>query len=163
MAKAAVKKSATADPSLRAIPVISTQFSKLNLSGNEYQHWFIRLPKGAIADDLKEPSLFKQLQESPKALRRRDTVRLVEYNEAWIAEAMVAEANATEVVLAGVRIINFPERIKPPFEDSKFKVEWRGTGYVVIRKSDGAKLSDFYPTEQLAIRAVGSQYPMRTS
>jgi hypothetical protein len=106
VAKAAVKKSATADPSLRAIPVISTQFSKLNLSGNEYQHWFIRLPKGAIADDLKEPSLFKQLQESPKALRRRDTVRLVEYNEAWIAEAMVAEANATEVVLAGVRIIN---------------------------------------------------------
>ena len=61
MAKAAVKKTATAGPPLRAIPVIGPQFAKLNLSGNEYQHWFIRLPKGAIADDLKEPSLFKQL------------------------------------------------------------------------------------------------------
>jgi hypothetical protein len=163
VAKAAAKKTAPALPSLRAIPVISPQFAKLNLSGNEYQHWVIRLPEGAIADDLKEPSLFKQLQQSPKALRKHDTVRLVEYDESWVAEAIVADANATEVVLAGVRIVQLPQRIKPLFEDDRFKVEWRGTGYVVIRKSDGAKMSDFFPTEQLAIRAVGSQYPVRTS
>ena len=163
MAKTAVKKTTTAGPPLRAIPVISPQFAKLNLSGNEYQHWFIRLPKGTIADDLKEPSLFKELQQSPKALRKHDTVRLVEYDESWVAEAIVADANATEVVLAGVRIVQLPQRIKPLFEDDCFKVEWRGPGYVVIRKSDGAKLSDFFPTEQLAIRAVGSQYPVRTS
>lgn len=163
MAKAAVRKTAAAGLPLRAIPVISPQSAKLNLSGNEYQQWFIRLPKGAIADDLKEPSMFKQLQQSPKALRRHDTVRLVEYDESWVAEAIVVEASATEVVLAGVRIVQFPQRIKPLFEDDRFKVEWRGAGYVVIRKSDGAKMSDFFPTEQLAIRAVGSQYPVRMS
>jgi hypothetical protein len=117
-----------------------------------------RLPKGTIADDLKEPSLFKQLQQSPKALRRHDTVRLVDYDESWIAEAMVADATATEVVLAGVCIVQFPQRIKRLFEDNRFKVEWRGAGYVVIRQSDGAKMS-----EQLAIPAVGSQYPVRTT
>jgi hypothetical protein len=161
VAKAAAKKTATVSAPLRAIPVISPQFAKLNLSGNEYQHWVIRLPEGAIADDLKEPPLFKQLQQSPKALRKHDSVRLVEYDESWVAEAIVADANATEVVLAGVRIVQLPQRIKPLFEDDRFKVEWRGTGYVVIRKSDGAKMSDFFPTEQLAIRAVGSQYPAR--
>ena len=163
MAKAAVKKAAAASSPLRVIPVIDPQFAKLNLSGNEYQHWFIRLPQGVIADDLKEPSLFRQLQQSPKALRKHDTLRLVEYDESWIAEAIVVEANATEAVLAGVRIVQFPQRIKPLFEDDRFKVEWRGAGYVVIRKSDGAKMSDSFPTEQLAIRAVGSQYPVRMS
>jgi hypothetical protein len=163
VAKAAAKKTATAPPPLRAVPVIGPQFAKLNVSGNEYQHWVVRLPEGAIADDLKEPSLFKQLQQSPKALRKHDTVRLVEYHESWVAEAIVADANATEVVLAGVRLVQLPQRIKPLFEDDRFKVEWRGAGYVVIRKSDGAKMSDFFPTEQLAIRAVGSQYPARMS
>ena len=90
-------------------------------------------------------------------------MRLVEYEESWIAEAIVADATATEVVLAGVRIVQFPQRIKPLFQDDRFKVEWRGAGYVVIRKNDGAKMSDFFPTEQLAIRAIGSQYPVRTS
>jgi hypothetical protein len=161
VAKAAVRKTAAAGSPLRAIPVINPQFAKLNLAGNEYQQWFIRLPQGAIADDLKEPSLFRQIQQSPKALRKHDTVRLVEHDESWVAEAIVAGANAAGVVLAGVRVINFPERIKPLFQDDKFKVEWRGAGYVVIRKSDGAKMSDFFPTEQLAIRAVGAQYPVR--
>jgi hypothetical protein len=96
MAKAAARNTAIPGPPLRSVPTIDPQLAKLNLSGNEYQDWFIRLPSGAIADDLKEPSLFKQLQQSPKALRRHDTVRLVEYEESWIAEAIVADASATE-------------------------------------------------------------------
>lgn len=162
---AAVKKSvATDDPPLRATPTIDPAWCKLNFSGAEFQNWFIRLPKGTIADDLKEPSLFKRVQQSGRStLRKYDDVRLVDFEEKWFADATVAEANANEIVLTGIKIMQLPERTKPLFQDERFQVEWHGAGYVVMRKSDGAKLTNYFPTEQLAVAALGQQYAVRIS
>lgn len=152
----------TADLPQRAIPTIDPTWCKINVAGNEFMQWFIRLPHGAIADDLKEPSIFKRLQQGTRGpLRKHDMLRLVAFDESWIADATVAEANATEAVLAGVKITQYPARIKSLFQDDKFKVEWAGQGYCVVRKSDGAKLSGPHGSEELAIRALSSQYATR--
>lgn len=165
MANAAAKKTDTpADPPQRGIPQIEPSWAKLNFSGAEFQSWLIRLPKGAIADDLKEGGLFKRVQQSGRVtLRKFHNVRLVDFEEKWFADATVGEANASEVILTGIKIVQLPERTRPLFQDEKFEVRWDGIGYAVNRKADNSKLTHHFPTEQLAMHALSQQYAVRIS
>jgi hypothetical protein len=147
------------DSGPRKIPVIQPASMTLDAAGFARRQWFIRLPKGAIADDLKEPSLFSAIQRSASALRRHDSLFLVEFDEAWAAEAVVASANSTGVTLAGMRILKYPDRTTALFSDENYKIEWAGNGYVVIRRRDSARVSQPVATEALAIRDLKNIYP----
>lgn len=146
----------------RLMPVIDPAAAQIHVAGHVYREWVIRLPQGAIADDLKEPALFAKLQASAKSLVRHDRVYLIAHDEDWAADAIVAEANGNEATLTGIRVVQFAARTRPLFSDDNYRIEWSGKGYVVVRKSDGSRVTPPVASEQLAVRDLGQQYPRKT-
>ena len=158
MTAAALKTADQPAAAPRGAPVIDPAAAILDGAGHAYRSWFVRLPQGAIADDLKEPGLFRKLQQGGKALKKHDRLYLVDFDERWSADALVGEANAEGVTLCGTRIFQFPARTRPLFSDANFRIEWDGAGYAVIRRRDGASVGTTQGSEELAIRELQNQY-----
>ncbi len=128
--------------------------------GQVLRRWFVRLPAEMILDDVKDPTIWRRVQlDRMKALRRHDEVYLVGYGEDFAVSARVTDATSEAVVLGGMKIINFPERITPLFNDGTYRVAWVGTGYAVERIADGHQLGGAHGSEALAIREIQSLYP----
>jgi hypothetical protein len=123
----------------------------------------VRLPKEFVADDLKEVSVWQKVQKSGKALCQFDTLFLVAWDQSWAAEAIVSQAAGTTATLAGVRIIQTPQRAKALFRDDTYAVIWNGTGYHVERIKDGHKMTGNVVNDKLAERDLAALYPQRLS
>jgi hypothetical protein len=147
----------------RALPVVEPSEITIEHAGQIARWLFIRLPNGAIADDLKEPSIWKKVQTGSRALRLHDQLYLVSFNEDWAATAIVGQANSEVAVLAGVRIITFPQRTKPLFQDETYRVVWAGNGYRVERKRDRVMMTQPVTSEAVAIRELSNLYPRPVS
>lgn len=132
---------------------------KVNHSGLAFRQMFVRLPAGMIADDLKEPSIWARVQASPLALRRHDNLYIAAYGEDWVAEAIVADADARQAVLCKPRLTSFPERYERLFEDDTFRVRWMGNGFAVERKADGHRMTPITGSAALAERDLMRLYP----
>ncbi|TBB05131.1 hypothetical protein ELH55_01465 [Rhizobium ruizarguesonis] len=133
----------------------------VNYQGFTFREIFARLPSGIIADDLKEPEIWKNVQLSNKALRKFDRVIIVSFDETWLAEAYVENATGEMALLAKPRIVSFSERTEKLFSDGTYSVRWNGTGYDVIRLRDEAKMTDTFANAALAERALANLYPRR--
>jgi hypothetical protein len=121
----------------------------------------VRLPKDIVADDLKEPGIWRAVQGSGKALRKHDHLYCVAFDEAWAADVVVASASNDSAVLCKPRLIEFPERYDKLFEDDLYRVAWMGSGYVVERKSDGHRMTQPTANAGLAERELARLYPAR--
>ncbi|MBX5148061.1 hypothetical protein [Rhizobium lentis] len=133
----------------------------VNYQGFAFREIFARLPAGVIADDLKEPDLWKNVQQGNKALRKFDRVVIVSFDESWLAESYVENATGEMAVLAKPRIVNFSERMEKLFSDGTYSVRWTGAGYDVVRLRDEAKMTDVFANAALAERALANLYPRR--
>lgn len=142
-------------------PKVLPQMVKANSSGQFYRDMFVRLPQGMIADDLKEPSIWSKVQVSADALRIHDHLYMVSYDESWAAEAIVAQATHSQVVLCKPRLTTFPERYERLYEDETYRVKWVGSGYAVERKADGRIMTQPVHTAGIAERDLIRQYPVR--
>lgn len=139
---------------------INPSTTTLDWAGLRTRHWHVILPPGMVADDLKVPSIWSQVQGNRgTALQRHDHIYAVAYDASFAVEARVAEAAIDAAVLTKLSIIHFPERLTPLFSDESFKVSWCGEGYGVIRKSDGVLMGEIQPSEALAIVHLRRQYP----
>ncbi|MDE4620638.1 hypothetical protein LOF18_24995 [Sinorhizobium meliloti] len=156
-------KSAMIEPitGLRQTPKVDPALVAVNSDGFKFRDIFVRLPHGTIADDLKEPEMWKHIQNGPRALRKFDRLMLVAYDESWIAEAIVAHADLSTVILAKPRITAFPDRVEKLFGDGTYQVKWSGSGYVVVRLRDEAVMTNEFPNAALAERALVAMYPRR--
>lgn len=155
-------KSAMIEPTegLRQTPKVDPNLVSVNSDGFKFRDIFVRLPHGTIADDLKEPEMWKHVQRSgAKALRKFDRLMLVAYDESWIAEAVVAHADGTTIILGKPRITPFPDRVERLFGDGTYQVSWNGTGYVVVRLRDSVAVTNAFPNAALAERALAAMYP----
>ncbi|MCW5747728.1 MAG: hypothetical protein KIT36_16185 [Alphaproteobacteria bacterium] len=150
----APEPAATASP-----PAIDPANVRLNLEGFAFRSIFVRLPEGLAADDLKEPAIWRAVQPTPARLRDFDQLVMVAYDQSWLAEAVVAFADATRVVLAKPRLTTFPPRYDRPLEDARYRIVWGGTGYVVERKHDGHRMTHPAATVALAERDLRHLYP----
>lgn len=147
---------------MRKLTPVSPADVRINYSGFVFRELFIRLPRGVIADDLKEPSLWSRTQNSNNsALKKFDRVLLVSFDESWIAEAVVDGATDAGASLAKPRITHLKERTEQLFGDGTYQVEFNGRGYHVIRLRDGASMTDTLANAALAERALASLYPRR--
>lgn len=145
---------------LRQTPKVDPNLVSVNSDGFKFRDIFVRLPHGAIADDLKEPEMWKHVQRSQaKALRKFDRLMLVAYDEAWLAEAVVAHADGLTVILGKPRITPLPDRVEKLFGDGTYQVSWNGAGYVVVRLRDGFVATNTFPNAALAERALVAMYP----
>jgi hypothetical protein len=149
-----------AKPDERTLPKIDPAAVSVNWSGQSNKSLFVRLPQGAIADDLKEPSIWRSVQKLPsKALSAYDTVDMVAYDQSWMAEARVTESDAAGATLAGVRIIQTPRRHQNLPQDEKHYTAWVGTGYRIKRRSDDQTVSGLLVTLREVETAFTNLYP----
>ena len=143
----------------REVPVIIAANVIINSDGFAWRDIMIRLPKDAVADDLKEPGMWRKVQASDRALRRHDHLYIVSFEEDWAAECIVADATKDRAVLTKPRLIAFPDRYERLFQDDMYRVSWVGTGYCVERKSDGHRMTQPVATAQIAERQLVSLHP----
>lgn len=140
---------------------IDPQNVLLDSSGHCTRRWFVRLPEGVVADDLKDPAIWVRVQsDRHKALHRHDHLYLVEFGESFAVEARVTDATRSAAVLALQKIISFPARLTPLFSDDAYKIDWCHSGYAVKRRSDGIQLGGFFGSEALAIHHLHGLYPV---
>lgn len=147
-------------PPGRKLPEIDPAFVTLNADSFAFRQFMVRLPEGAIADDLKEPSLWGRVQTSRNvALRKHDHLYIVAFDESWAADAIVIQANSGVAVLSKPRLIAFAERVKPLYRDDTYSVAWYGNGFAVKRLSDGVRMTQIVANEALAERELTRLYP----
>lgn len=129
-------------------------------AGSRTRNWFIRMPKDMKADGLNDPKAWKAVQlRRDKQLARHDRLYCVAYDESFAVEARVTDAGPEAVVIAPLKVIKFPERMTPLFNDGRYKVQWSGVGYVVVRIEDDVQMGAEFGSEALAIRHIQSLYP----
>ena len=166
MTSVAEKKAETeADPApLRKLPVVLPRCVQRNRAGSVWSEWDVRFPEGGIADDLKEPGIWKRIQDNQNtAFKRFDEVRVLAFDASWIAHCIVAHASQTEVVLAVMRVTKMPERREHLYADELYEIQFDGVGYVVKRKSDGQAMTNSLVNPVLAEKALMQLYPQRVS
>ncbi|MER9174603.1 hypothetical protein NKH72_13520 [Mesorhizobium sp. M0955] len=146
----------------RSVPEIDPARMTLQHAGQVWSEYLVRVPADFVADDLKEPSIWRKAQAgSRNALRKLDRVTVIAFDESWIAEAVVASADSKGAVLARPRITSIPVRFDKLFEDDQYRVAWNGFGYVVERKADGHAMTQPTANAALAERLLVQMYPAR--
>lgn len=145
---------------MRKLTPVEPANVRVNYAGFAFRELFVRLSRGVIADDLKEPGLWSRVQLSNSvALRKFDRVLVVSYDESWIAEAYVEGATATGASLAKPRIIMMRERTEQLFGDGTYQVEFNGRGYHAVRLRDGQSMTPTVANAALAERDLANLYP----
>lgn len=148
----------------RKTPVIAPVDVSLNAAGTAWRSWFVRLPEGFVADDLKEPDAWVKVQAVPqKALQKLDFVVLVAFDESFVAEAWVAHADGQKAVLSKPRLTAMPERYERLFSDGTYRVVFVGGGYAVERIRDGHRMTPAFATAAVATLELSRLYPTRAA
>jgi hypothetical protein len=162
-ALATAERPQAAPPPSRTIPFIDPANVVVDSSGYVRKSLVVRLPKDFVADDLKELEVWRKVQKSGRSLCQFDTLFLISWDQSWAAEAIVSQAAAGTATLAGVRIIQTPQRAKALFRDDTYAVVWGGAGYHVERIKDGQKMSGTVVNDKLAERDLAALYPQKLS
>lgn len=142
-------------------PFVDPARVTVDFAGFSRRSLFIRLPQEFIAADLAEPQVWEKVQgNAAKALKRHDALYMVAYDESWVAEAIVADADGKRAVLAKPRITNLEnDRFDGLFEDENYRVSWNGAGFVVIRKRDDHQMTQPAALASHAERDLRGLYP----
>ena len=159
----ALKEKPTADSpapeAARVTPFIDPRNVTLDSGGHVTRNFFVRLPQGFVADDLKETKVWKRVQGGQYAVKRFDRVTLVAYDESWMADAVVDVGTTDSATLVGIRIMQLGARNTPLFEDPNYRVAWFGNGYAVERKMDGQRVTSIVQNAALAEADLRGMYP----
>lgn len=164
MGKTAVKPIDETDaPAERILPKVLPDMVTLNGDGFAWRTFLVRMPDGAIGDDLKSPGIWRVVQHSEvKRLRENDHLFIVGFDRSWCAECIVTHTSLEGVTLGTHKLISMPERTKPYFSDGKYRVKLHGNGFIVERISDLQIMTDILPNEKIAERALVDLYPKVT-
>ena len=167
---AVAKKTPKAGPAqdtatARVAPLVQKNCVGRNRAGTFWCEWHVRFPEGGIADDLKEPGIWRRVQDDANtALKRFDEVRIIAFDASWVAHAVVAHATGNSVVLGKPAITKLPEQRENLYQDDRYYVKFVGNGYGVFRKTDDQKMmNDTWPSAALAEKALINLYPKRVA
>ncbi|MER9936142.1 hypothetical protein [Mesorhizobium sp. M0088] len=147
----------------RQVPEIDPARVQVQAAGQVWREYFVRAPQDFVADDLKEPAIWKKVQAGRFGLKKFDRVFVVAFDESWVAEAIVASADIKGAVLAKPRVTTMPERYDTLFQDENYRIAWNGFGYIVERKSDGHPMTQPTANPDLAARLLAQLYPARVA
>ncbi|MEM6410690.1 MAG: hypothetical protein AAF683_04090 [Pseudomonadota bacterium] len=145
----------------RRVPRIQPSAVTLDRAGNRTRSFFVVLPAGMVADDLKEPSIWVQVQASrATSLVPHDRLYMVAQDSSFAMEARVTAASGSEAVLHLSKLITMSPPTTALFEDDDYKVAYGVNGYAVIRKADGQLMGDNFANEGLAVRHLVNLRPV---
>jgi hypothetical protein len=144
--------------------MIDPGWCELNHAGNNWREFQIRLPREATLVDLNENrDMWKLLQGSGNALRARDSVRVIAFDESWMTEAIVTEATSVHVSLAITKRVDLTSRHDRLPQDENFRVIWVGNGFAIERKRDKMRVSQIVQTAAEAERELSRKYSRPTT
>ena len=161
-AVAAKSETAAPTPTQRAKLQVAPDKIKLDFAGHVRNFYVCHLPEGVVANDLQESSLWTRVQRGPHALRRHDQIYMKSFCQTWAAEAVVSESWTGGATLAGIRIIQTPQRVSALFRDEQFAVVHSGHGlHHVERLSDGHKMTRSVASSNIAEADLKRLYPQK--
>jgi hypothetical protein len=144
----------------REPPVIRPDLVSVNRGGTVWTEWHVRFPEDGILDDLKEPGIWKLVQgDRFKAFRTLDELRIVAFDQSWIARCIVAHAGRDHAVLSKPQIVSMPPRRENLYQDDLYRVAFVGNGYTVIRKKDGQRVTGVVASAAVAQFDLQNLYP----
>jgi hypothetical protein len=148
----------------RTAPTISPLAVHLNYAGAVIREFVVRLPHEFTNDDLMDPNIWQKVQGNRDvALVKGDRLLLLTYDEATMFVAYVAHATMTGASLSKPQIVTLHARQPSQFADENYEIEWRGSGYAVIRKKDRHVMSAGHQGEANAIQALLQLYARKVA
>lgn len=124
----------------------------------------VHMPAGAVADDLRDPAIWRTVQSNRQAaLRKLDHLLVFGADESWMASAIVSVAKADSAKLVITKVSGFQATGEGLFSDGTYRVAFEGIGYTVERVNDGTKIGHAHSSEALAVDAIRRLYPQRVS
>jgi hypothetical protein len=161
MAKISETSGAEAAPeqSARSAPLLKPDTLTWNSEGYVWREARVLLPNTAILQDLNDPAIWRPIQSTPqKALRPLDRLMIISFDQSWLLNTIVIDADHTRAVLA----IRPGDLVRMPGKSSEWQsdggdylVRWAGSGFAVYRTSDGVEiLPAQYTTMEAAKAAV---------
>ena len=82
-------------------------------------------------------------------------------DQSWSADAIVSESWTGGATLAGIRLIQTPQRVSALFRDETYAVVHSGHGlHHVERLSDGVKMSKSVASANIAEKDLRNLYPV---
>lgn len=137
---------------------------QIDSEGFVTRHLVVHAPPGAVADDMRNPGVWKLVQgNAATALRKYDSLTIFAADEGWMMQAMVSVAKSDSAKLAIGKVSTFQTAGEGLFSDGTHKVVFEGIGYFVERISDGGKMGHGHASEALAIDAIRRLYPQRVA
>lgn len=137
---------------------------QLNSEGYQWRELMVRMPEGSTSDDLRNPKIWKHVQENPNSkLLKHDKLYILGADESWSTEARVCFANHEKAKLSFRSVSRFRDADENLFNDGTYEVRWsHHGGYVIHRIKDGQVVGNqTHATEQMAINAIRQLYPKK--
>lgn len=133
----------------------------VHLFAHEARAFAIRAPEGVTADDLRDPETWATVVGK---FRKLDEVRVTDYGERWVCWGIVENVTPGRLQFKPLKVVEIEHDPRPIFSDPDYKIEWRGAGYGVVRKSDGLLMGEqLHSTEELAILYLARLRPRRSA
>ncbi|HXF55289.1 MAG TPA: hypothetical protein VNK52_14325 [Hyphomicrobiaceae bacterium] len=149
-----------ASPDQREAPLVKPAAVQINDAGQIWRSILVRMPQGAVPDDLRDPKIWRAVQASPRsALIRMDRLFVLAYDESWGVEALVKHATNSEVRLLVMKVFEFAGVSDNLYRDDTLEVFWGGGWYGVRRIDDHVAIATGFSTEGQAIEALRRSYP----
>lgn len=105
-----------------------------------------------VADDLREPSIWKKTQmNSMTALRKYDRITVFGADESWMVEGVVAVAKKDSAKLGILKVASFLEAGESLYQDADHRVVFDGGCFYGERIGDGVRVTHGCTTEATCV------------
>ena len=144
-------------------PEIKPASVQVDVAGHVSRSVIVRAPEGMVADDLRDPKVWRLVQGSQAAsLLKMDRLLIIAFDESWIVEALVKFVSNSEARLLILKVASFAQvGVDGLFSDGTLEVFWDGGSYGFRRMTDKVPLGRGFSSEGLAIDGLRRHYPRR--
>jgi hypothetical protein len=108
-----------------------------------------------VADDLRDPAIWKKIQmSSMTVLRKYDRVTVFGEDESWMVEGVVSVAKKDSVRLGILKVASFLEVGEGLYRDAEHCVIFDSGWFYIERLIDGVRVSNGLATEAACIHQI---------
>jgi len=139
--------------------IVDPKAVELSHAGQCWRELLVRMPRDATADDLRDPSIWKDVQKSKTGtpLIKMDHLFVLGHDESWFCRALVTHATDKAAFLHIEKVGTFRDpAVEQLYDDGEYRVYWTGKGYGIQRGiqrvKDGVRMgtTEYFAPEMAA-------------